>query len=109
MDATALATPGRDDTVAAFLDRSKRRGAVPVRMAFVQQGTRAEPKPGPLAALVRRHDERGLDLKLLHQCVAVGGDHDVRSPAAAWARALGLADPEQGPAAVSKVWRRLAD
>lgn len=101
--------PSQDEVVEAFLARSKRGGSVPIRNAFVQGGQQASPAPGPLAGLVRRHDERALDLKLLHQCVAVGGGHDVTAAAVTWARALGLYHPNQGPAAVSKVWHRLAD
>lgn len=102
--------PTQDETIAALLARSKRApGGVPIRSTFVQRGQQRTPRPGPLATIVRNHDERALDLKLLHQAVASGGDHDVTLPAGAWARALGLHHPVQGPAAVSKTWRRLED
>lgn len=95
----------------AFLTRSKRPEGVPIRNTFVQGGTQGKPTPGPLAALLRNHDERGLELKLLHQAVAsspaVSGDYDVTEAAVVWARALGLYHPTQGAAAVSKTWRRL--
>jgi hypothetical protein len=105
----------RDDVADALVARAKRRsGGVPLRTSFVQRGPQSQPIPGPLHDLVRNHDERGFDLYLLLRAV-VSSDEitdawDVRLDARVWARGLGLPTPaSDGAAAVSKVWRRLAD
>lgn len=101
--------PTQQQTIDALLDRSKRRsGAVPIRRAFLQQGTQAHPEPGPLAALVRRGDERSLDLYLLLLATASAEPWDVTVPSPVWARTLGL-HGEASASQVSKVWRRLED
>lgn len=97
-------------TIEGMLDACKRdTRRVPVRHTFVQQGTQSDPEPGPLHEMVRRHDERCLDLFLLHRMMASADPWDVRPmPAKAWARALGVhLDRDGGKAAVSKAWRRL--
>ncbi len=93
----------------ALLDASKRRGAgVPIRRTFVQQGPQREPVPGPLHPLLRGHDERALDLFLLHRAAASSEPWDVVRDARMWARALGLPTPkDNGASAVSKAWARL--
>ncbi len=105
----------RDEVADALVGRAQRRGGgVPLRNAFLQQGTQNLPTPGPLHYLVRNHDERGLDLYLLARSV-ISSDEvteawDVRLDARVWARGLGLPTPNNdGAAAVSKVWRRLED
>jgi hypothetical protein len=99
----------QDETVEDLLRTSGRRSAsVPLRRVFVQQGAQREPLPGPLAGLLRSHDERGLDLFLLHRAVASAEPWDVTRDARVWARALGLhEEADGGIAAVSKAWRRL--
>jgi hypothetical protein len=106
--AQALAA-NQDETVEDLLRTSGRRsGAVPIRRVFVQQGAQREPRPGPLAAMLRSHDERALDLFLLHRAVASAEPWDVTRDARVWGRALGLEkEPDLGVAAVSKAWRRL--
>lgn len=97
-------------TIDAMLAASKRdTRRVPIRNTFVQQGSQSDPEPGPLHEMVRRHDERCLDLFLLHRMMASADPWDVRPmPAKAWARALGVHhDRDGGKAAVSKAWRRL--
>jgi hypothetical protein len=97
----------RQATIEALLDRSKRPNkAVPIRRAFLQQGTLRRPEEGPLATLVRRHDMRALDQYLLLHAAASADPWNVDLPAATWARAMGLPE-ESGVSAVSKTWRRL--
>lgn len=102
-------TADQDETVDDLLRTSGRSSkSVPVRQVFVQQGRQRAPRPGPLAGLLRAHDERGLDLFLLHHAAASAAPWDVTRDARVWARALGLqADADAGVAAVSKTWRRL--
>ncbi|WP_157631081.1 hypothetical protein [Kribbella catacumbae] len=58
--------------------------------------------------MVRAHDERALDLFLLHRLTASHADWDTTHEAMVWARALGLTTPQDtGAAAVSKVWVKL--
>jgi hypothetical protein len=99
----------QDETVDDLLRTSARSTkSVPLRRVFVQQGLQREPRSGPLASLLRAHDERGLDLFLLHHAVASAEPWDVTRDARVWARALGLhRDVDAGVAAVSKTWRRL--
>lgn len=97
----------RDDTVEAFLARSKRPAGVPVRRAFVQGGTQSRPAPGPLATLVRHRDPRALDLFLLLLAAASGGEFDVTSESTVWARAVGVPAGTDAAAAVSKTWSRI--
>lgn len=99
----------QDETVDDLLRTSARSSrSVPLRRGFVQQGGQGDPRPGPLAALLRAHDERGLDLLLLHRAVASAEPWDVTRDARVWARALGLQhDVNLGISAVSRTWRRL--
>jgi hypothetical protein len=99
----------RDGTVDRLLERSHRTGGVPIRNAFVQQGSQRSPRPGRLKDLVSAHDERALDLYLLQRAVASADPWDVRLDARVWARALGLpAGEDTGAVAVSRTWARLA-
>ncbi len=102
MDQPPVATP--ISTIKEILRRSK-RPAVPIRKTFVQQLTGSR-RGGPLARLVRNHDERALELYLLILAAASGGDYDVSHAAAVWARALYL-QGKSGPSAVSKALARL--
>lgn len=96
------------ETVEGLLTRSKRRGqAVPIRRAFVQQGSQRQPTPGPLAGLVKNRDERALDLYLLLHAVASAPPWDVAEAAPVWGRTLGLIKPGNAGSAVSKTWKRL--
>ena len=99
----------QDETVDDLLRTSARRSqSVPLRRVFVQRGAQREPQPGPLASLLKAHDERGLDLLLLHRAVASADPWDVTRDARMWARALGLhTDADAGVSAVSRTWRRL--
>lgn len=112
---TSTPQSDRDEVADALIARaSRRQGGVALRTAFVQRGPQAQPIPGPLHHLVRNHDERSLDLYLLLRAV-VSSDEiteawDVRLDARVWARGLGLPTAkDNGSAAVSKAWRRLAD
>lgn len=96
-----------DGAVAALVDQSGRKGRhVGIRRTFVQRSERGRVEPGPLADLVRRHDERALDLYLLLRVKASAYPWTVHLPAVAWARCLGLPE-DSGKAAVSKAWQRL--
>jgi hypothetical protein len=99
--------PIQQETIQDLLARSRRQ-EVPIRWTFVQRGSRGRPEPGPLAEFVGNHDERGLDLYLLVHAVASAKPWNVDLPAGVWARMLGLPG-DNGPSAVSKVWRRLED
>lgn len=97
-------------TVAALLEAAKRPSErVNIRRSFVQGGPQADPEPGPLARMLRAHDERALDLLLLHRALVSSEPWATRPlDARVWARALGLAhDADGGVTAVSKTWRRL--
>jgi len=100
---------GQQETVLALLDAAGRsKNEVPLRRELVQQGSQREPTPGPLRDLVRRHDERALDLYLLLRAAASADPWDVKRDARIWGRAIGLAaDADGGRAAVSKTWARL--
>lgn len=105
----------QQETVAALLERSKRRTQrVNIRQSFVQGGAQALPVPGPLHLMLKAHDERALDLFLLHRALvskALPGPipwHSHPLDARVWARALGLQDSaDNGVSAVSKIWKRL--
>lgn len=98
----------RDAAAEAVLARSGRRGHhVGLRRAFVQRGPLGASSPGVLSELVRRHDERALDLYLLLRAKASAPPWTVHLPAVAWARCLGLLEAP-GAAAVSRTWARLA-
>ena len=102
----------QDETIAALLARTKRRGdpSVPIRKTFLQQGTDRQRTPGPLAALCTNHDDRALDLYLLVMAIASSSTPYAASlPSAAWARMLGLSDSANAKQAVSKTFRRLID
>lgn len=99
-------------TIAALLAAAGRKApAVPVRREFVQRGAQRSPQPGPLRDMVRRHDERALDLFLLHRALASSEPWDVARDGRVWGRALGLDrdDKDGGASAVSKAWARLED
>lgn len=96
-------------TIADLLNAAGRKTAtVPIRRSFAQQGTQRAPKPGPLQAIVTRHDETALDLFLLHRALASSDPWDVIRDARIWGRALGHGtDADRGASIVSKAWRRL--
>jgi hypothetical protein len=97
-------------TIEALIAASGRTAGTPIRRTFVQQGPQREPVPGPLHRLVRTHNERALDLFLLHRLCATAAPWDVKRPAKVWARALGLEDgTSYGTDAVSKAWAKLVD
>ena len=97
------------DTVKALLEAGNRlkSGGVPLRKTFVQQGSRAAPQPGPLAALVHNGDQRGLDTYLLLKAVASAAPFDSQRGAAVWARALRHTGMTANEQTVSRIWRRL--
>ncbi len=105
--------PGSEQqaTIAALLAAAGRvKQEVPLRRDFVQQGEQRAPVPGPLREMVRRHDERSLDLYLLFRAAATSAPWDVTRDARIWGRALGLAaDADGGASAVSKTWARLEE
>jgi hypothetical protein len=97
-------------TIEALLDASKRKSRrVNIRNTFVQLGTQDHPVPGQLAAMVKAHDERALDLYLLHRAL-VSKEPWTSRPllSEVWARALSVdTDADGGIAVVSKAWSRL--
>jgi hypothetical protein len=92
----------------ALLERSN-RSELPIRKTFLQQGAGKVRIPGPVATLIRNHDERALDLYLLVHAVCSAGDFDITLPAGAWARAIGLGNTASGRSTVSKAFRRLEE
>lgn len=107
---TSPPVASRESTIAALLARSQRKsGAVPIRWVFLQRGAGRSLHPGPLASLVRRHDERALELYLLLRAVASAAPWSSTEDARVWARALGLvrSGGQYDSSAVSKAWNRL--
>lgn len=110
----------QQEAVEALLEKSARRSRrVNIRNSFVQHGTQRRPVHGPLHLLLRAHDERALDLFLLHRAVVSSGIKDDNGniswhayplDARVWGRALGLGGRVGGGStAVAKAWRRLED
>ena len=101
----------RQETIQAFVARSKRVRDVGIRQVFLQPGRGAQGGAGVLADFVRRKDHLGLDLYLLLLLRGRGarfGGHNVNVQAGTWVRALGL----QGAAAdqvLSRSLRRLEE
>jgi hypothetical protein len=106
--AQAPAAPTREDALDALVARAK-RGWVPLRKSFVQQGERSRPRPGPLAALVAAHAGRTLDLYLLVAMLASHEPYKVELEAQVWARLLGMRDNAASRGTVSKMFRRLEE
>jgi hypothetical protein len=116
MESTGIAD--RQFTIEYYLDRSGRK-TLPLALGFTQRRSdNNRPGPGPLAEFVRRGRETALEQYLLLHAIASSGEegHDVRLPAAAWARAIGgWFDPETGIVddaalhAVSRNWKLLRD
>jgi hypothetical protein len=103
-------SPEQQDTVEGLLSAAKRRTQrVNIRRSFVQGGRQNRPKPGPLHRMLSAHDERALDLFLLHRALVSAEPWTSRPlDARVWGRALGLhTDADGGAIAVSKIWRRL--
>lgn len=115
--------PSQTDALIALLG-SSRRNFVPIRKSLLQRldddGKTVRDEdgnsiPGPLASIVRRGVASELNLLLLVHARAAGrpdGDelnYDVRLPARAWARVLGLAEDESGRRTVGRNWKALAD
>lgn len=100
----------QQEAVEAILARSGRgTRRVNIRNTFVQGGSQRQPIPGPLHAMLKAHDERALDLFLLHRAL-VSREPWVSYPldARVWGRALGLGgNADAGVTAVSKAWGRL--
>lgn len=99
-------------TVENLLQASKRpTERVNIRHSFVQDGSQSKPVPGPLHRMLAAHDERALDLFLLHRALVSAEPWTSRPlDSRVWARALGLhCDADHGVTAVSKAWRRLDD
>lgn len=97
-------------TVEGLLLAAKRpTERVNIRHSFVQAGSQGKPVPGPLHRMLAAHDERALDLFLLHRALVSAEPWTSRAlDSRVWARALGLHhDADHGVTAVSKAWRRL--
>ena len=99
-----------DETIDAILAAAGREGT-PLRHAFIQQGTRRDPEPGPLMAFVASGNRRGLLLYLLALAKASAEPWDISLPAAVWARALGLRqlDTRAAAVAISRLWKHLEE
>lgn len=99
-----------DETVDGVLSQTGRPDT-PLRRAFIQQGLKGSPTPGPLKTFVANSDHRGLLLYLLLLGKASSEPWDATLAAAVWARALGIALPNSATATsmISKTWRRLED
>ncbi|OLF08564.1 helix-turn-helix transcriptional regulator [Actinophytocola xanthii] len=98
-----------DETVAAMLNRARRR-FVPIRSAFLHTGRGATAQPGPLATLVKAGDHRGLLAYLLVHAAASAAPWYVTHSPGVWVRALRLGTDPSAPsarAAVSRLWARL--
>lgn len=102
-------TPEQTATIAALLDAAGRKSKeVPLRRTLLQQGDQRNPVPGPLASIVKRHDELALDLYLVHRAAASSAPWDVTRDARIWGRVVGHGtDVDGGASIVSKAWRRL--
>jgi hypothetical protein len=90
--------------------KQARRGAVPIRTTFVQQGRGKSTTPGPLASFIASHDERGLDAYLFVHALASKDPWDCEYPSGMWIRALGLRDTatlRSARGVVSKIMKRL--
>lgn len=96
----------RQQQIDLIVDGANRKSAVQIRKTFVQMGPQDKPQPGLLARIVRRGDERALDLYLLMRLLGVKEPFDATLPAEAWARALAL-EGESGLRTVSRTWTRL--
>ena len=104
--AAVTATP--DETIVALLERAGRSSrAVPIDKRFLQQGTESIRTAGPLAAIVRNHAERALDLLLLGHAVASAPPYDITEAADLWGRTLDLGPTDSARTTVSKTFRRL--
>jgi DNA-binding transcriptional ArsR family regulator len=95
------------ETVEAMIEKSQRL-RVPFRRSLVQKGTDGKVTAGPLAPLVRNHDERAYDLYLLMMAVATKEPYKANYEAVTWGRAIGLRGPS-APETVSRAWGRLAE
>lgn len=101
----------QDETINLLLQRSG-RASVPIRRAFLEvRDEKGGTYPGRLSAIVKRHDERALELFLVAHAVTSSdkqsGGFDVTEWSQTWARTLGLYGDASGMSAVSRVWRRL--
>src|ERR1700693_2558298 len=82
----------REQTIEAFLARSKRKGTVGIRMSFLQPGRGLKAGKGVLSPFAGRRDELALDLYLLLILIGRGsrfGKHFVEVQSGVWSRALG--------------------
>jgi hypothetical protein len=100
---------GQAETISAQLKDSGRPSeATPLHRSFLQQGPLRKPKPGPLAEIVKSHDESALDLYLLLHTLSSSEPWDVVRDARIWGRMIGHgSDVDGGAVIVSKAWRRL--
>lgn len=95
----------QEETLNRMLAKAQRKTGTPVRRAFVQRGTRQDPKPGPLATFVANADNNGLNLYLLLLTLATKEPYHVAYAGGWWARAIGVENDSR----ISKAWRRLED
>ncbi len=104
----------RQEMVAAYVRRSKRKQGVGIRKAFLQQGGRGRhARPGPLAKLVRNGDHTAINAYLFARMLGSHDPWDVQLDSGVWVRALNLDLDGRKPTAarglVSKALRRLED
>jgi hypothetical protein len=91
-------------TLAWFLESSKRKGTVPIHDSFVQRGSGKRVRGGPLAAFVSARRERALDLYLLLLLRTAGEGHKIALGAGTWARAINIGSAATAANAISKQW-----
>jgi hypothetical protein len=96
------------DTLAWFLETSKRQGYVPIHKVFVQHGRGKATHGGPLARFVSAGRERALDLYLLLLLRTAGEGKKIALPSGVWSRAINLGSSGTAANAVSKQWSWLA-
>ena len=83
----------REETIQAFVERSKRRTALGIRQSFLQRGRGMKAGAGVLAGFIKRRDRLALNLYLVILLLGRGarfGGHTVEVQAGTWSRALGL-------------------
>ena len=103
------ATATSQETLNWLLEKSKRKGSVPLHNCFLQLGRGASVKPGPLSMFVSSGRQTALDLYLLALLLASGKPYNVAQPAGVWARILGVGSEKTAASTISRQWRWLEE